>query len=473
MNKKNIEKSISRSLNQAPVPDFAKLVNLPYHRLEEHDFITRQEEKQSTGYIRQYTVVLSLCFALLLFIAGGWFYQYRLPSSMISLDINPSIEIKTNRHNQVLSVSALNEDAQKVLQNQDFMLEELDTAVASIVNVVIDQGYLNTDRNVILVSVENNSMEKAEILVDSLKLVIKKNASVHEMKLMVLSQTLKKDKAESEEAKELGVSVGKLKLLKKIEISTDNLTTKSLSHKSMSELLAIVKENEINLEDTIQIEESLDADSTVTPVTEDKDIAKDNYMKDQANSSERDGEERDENSSWKAGKADPKKDLDKDKNEEVDEQKDHGDKDNKINDTKAKENKAKENKAKENKAKENKVKENKVKENKVKEDKVQDNKVQDNKVQDNKVQDNKVQDDKEKDDKVKDDKAKDDKEKNDKAKEDRIKKKKQMDHLVDKQKENKADKNKTDKDYDASQDYDASEIDRIKSVKNENENGSH
>ena len=48
-----------------------------------------------------------------------------------------------------------------------------------------------------------------------------------------------------------------------------------------------------------------------------------------------------------------------------------------------------------------------------------------------------------------------------------------MNHLVDKQKENKADKNKTDKDYDASQDYDASEIDRIKSVKNENENGSH
>jgi hypothetical protein len=400
MNKKNIEKSISRSLSQAPAPDFATLVNLPYRRLEEHDFITRQEEKQSTGYIRQYTVVLSLCFALLLFVAGGWFYQYRLPSSMISLDINPGIEIKTNRHNQVISVSALNEDAQKVLQNQDFMLEELDTAVASIVNAVIDQGYLNTDRNVILVSVENNSMEKAKILVDSLKLVINKNASAHEMKLMVLSQTLKKDKAESEEAKELGVSVGRLKLLKKIEISTDNLTTKSLSHKSMSELLAIAKENEVDLEDTIQLEKSLEVDSTVTPVAEDKDRAKDNYMEDQTNSSGRDSEEKDKNSFWKAGKAGPKKDLDNDRNEEVDEQKVHGDKGNKINDVKAK-----------------------------------DNKPNDNKEKDNKEKDNKAKDNKEKDNKAKDNKAKDDK-----AKDNNIKKKKQMDNPADKQKDNKADK---------------------------------
>jgi hypothetical protein len=409
MNKKNIEKSISRSLSQAPAPDFATLVNLPYCRLEEHDFITRQEEKQSTGYIRQYTVVLSLCFALLLFVAGGWFYQYRLPSSMISLDINPGIEIKTNRHNQVISVSALNEDAQKVLQNQDFMLEELDTAVASIVNAVIDQGYLNTDRNVILVSVENNSMEKAKILVDSLKLVINNNASAHEMKLMVLSQTLKKDKAESEEAKELGVSVGKLKLLKKIEISTDNLTTKSLSHKSMSELLAIAKENEVDLEDTIQMEKSLEADSTVTPVAEDKDRAKDNYMEDQANSSERDSEEKDKNSSWKAGKAGPQKDLDKDRSQEVVEQKVHGDKDNKINDVKAKDNKPNDNKP-------------------------NDNKPNDNKAKDNKAKDNKAKDDKEKDDK--------------------IKKKKQTDHPGYKQKDNKAYKNKPNKDYHAIRDHD-------------------
>jgi hypothetical protein len=369
MNKKNIEKSISRSLSQAPAPDFETLVNLPYRKLEEHDFITRQEEKQSTGYMRQYTVVISLCFTLLLFIAGGWFYQYRLPSSMISLDINPSIEIKTNRHNQVISVSALNEDAQKVLQNQDFKLEKLDTAVASIVTAVIDQGYLTTDRNVILVSVENNNMEKTKILVDSLNLVIKKSASAHEMKLTVLSQTLEKNKAESEEAKELGVSVGKLKLLKKIEITTENLTAKSLSHKSMSELLVIAKENEVDLEDTIQVEESLEADSTVTPVAEEKDITEDNYMEDQANSSGRDSDEKGENSSLIAGKAGSKKGLDKDRNEDIDEQKVHEDKDNKIKDNKAKDNKVKDSKAKENKAKENKAKDDKAKDNKYRKEK--------------------------------------------------------------------------------------------------------
>ncbi len=360
MNKKNIEKSISRSLSQAPALDFASLVNLPYTRLEEHDFITRQEEKQSTGYIKQYTAVLSLCFALFLFVAGGWFYQYRLPSSMISLDVNPGIEIKTNRHNQILSVRALNEDAQKVLQNQDFKLEELDTAVASIVTAVINQGYLTTDRNVVLVSVENHSMKKAKILTDSLNLVIKKSASAHELKLTVLSQILEKNKSESEEAKELGVSVGKLKLLKKIEIATENLTAKSLSHKSMSELFAIAKENKVDLGDIIKVEEPLEGNSTVTPVAEDKDV-EDHYMEDQPNSSERDSEKKNENNSLKPGNAGSKKDLHEDRNKEVDEQKYNEDKDSKTKDGKVKDGKQKDNSAKDNRAKADKANNDKVK----------------------------------------------------------------------------------------------------------------
>ncbi len=281
MKQKNIEQSLHRALNQAPAPDFEKLIGLPYVKLEQHDFITRQEEKQEVPPVRRYTAALSLCFALLLFVAGGWFYQYRLPNSMISLDVNPSIEIITNRHNEVLEVKAMNEDARKVLGDQDYRLKELDTAVVSIVTTVIDQGYLNTERNVIMVSVENKKAEKAEVLAAELNQVIKKSASARDRKPKILSQTLKKDKAAAKEAKKLEVSVGKLKLMKKIEASSETITVESLAHKSMAELLAIAEENEVDLKDTIKVDEEYAGDHPeVTPEQEKHEIDADENEKD-------------------------------------------------------------------------------------------------------------------------------------------------------------------------------------------------
>jgi hypothetical protein len=255
MKHKNIVQSLHRSLSQAPTPDFESLISLPYEKQEAHDFITRQEEKQEAHPVRRYTAALSLSFVLLFLVAGGWLYQYRLPSSMISLDVNPSIEILTNRHNQVLEINAMNEDARKVLGKQDFRLATLDTAVASIVTEVIDQGYLNNEKNVIMVSVENNNKEKAEMLADTLNLVIKKSASIHDMNPKILRQTLKKDKAAEEEAKKLEVSIGKLKLMKKIEASSETLSVESLAEKSMTELLTIAEENEVDLKDTVKLDE--------------------------------------------------------------------------------------------------------------------------------------------------------------------------------------------------------------------------
>ncbi len=326
MNHKNIEKAISRAIIQAPAPDFETIVNLPYRRMEEHDFITRQEEKQVVRPVSRYVATFSLCFVLLLFMAGGWAYQYRMPSSRISLDVNPSIEIVTNRQEQVLKVNALNKDARRVLEDQNYRLEELDTAVASIVTEVIHKGYLNTGRNVIMVSVEDRNQEKAKELAASLNQVIKKSVSASEIKPKILSQTLKKDKAASKEAKKLEVSVGKLKLLQKIETANESLTVESLAHKSMTELLSIAEENKVDLKDTIQMEEASDDNPTITPAQEDQDskedasdgeenIKKDNDRKDQENTLKEDRQGDDENQDGNKNKI---KNKDKEKDREKD-----------------------------------------------------------------------------------------------------------------------------------------------------------
>lgn len=315
MNYKNIEKSLKRSIDQAPTPDLNTLIEMPFLKMEEHDFITRQEHNPAIHYVNRYSAALSLCFVLLLFFTGGWFYQYRMPSSMISLDVNPSIEIVTNRHDQVLSVNALNQDAQIVLEEQDYRLSELDKAVDSIVTAVIQDGYLNAERNVIMVSVENKNMEKAEVLTTSLKQVIKKSAAAHDMKPNVLRQTLKKDKEAYKEAKKLDVSVGKLKLLEKIEASNETMTATSLADKSMTELLSIAEENKVDLEDTIQFDEEYSEDSLkVSPVPADEKNLDDNDKE----SSPKDKQDKKDKSKADQSKKDKGKALQKNEKENKD-----------------------------------------------------------------------------------------------------------------------------------------------------------
>jgi hypothetical protein len=61
-------------------------------------------------------ILLSSGIMLALLVIGAIIWGYfTLPSNYISLDVNPSIEIQTNRLNQVVSINPVNEDAKQVM----------------------------------------------------------------------------------------------------------------------------------------------------------------------------------------------------------------------------------------------------------------------------------------------------------------------------------------------------------------------
>ena len=76
-----------------------------------------------------------VCFA-------GWFNQYGMPDSVIALDVNPSIEIVTNKHDQILTINALNEDAKSIVKGLDFNKHDLKSTVDTPY-CVADQPWLS------------------------------------------------------------------------------------------------------------------------------------------------------------------------------------------------------------------------------------------------------------------------------------------------------------------------------------------
>ena len=75
--------------------------------------VINMETKKTTK--RRWTSLIAACLAVML-LGGGLFYQRaNAVASVVSLDVNPSIELKVNRSEKVLVCTPLNEDAKTIL----------------------------------------------------------------------------------------------------------------------------------------------------------------------------------------------------------------------------------------------------------------------------------------------------------------------------------------------------------------------
>ena len=258
MNTSDIEKSIRRGIGQAPLLDFAKLAAMPVVKMTEHDYITRPpiSVKRRPRYFKQLSSAVACC-AVAVVCYSGWYVQFKAPDSTVALDVNPSIEIVTNRHNQVLSVRALNDDAKKIVADLDFDQADLDESVDALVSSMIDQGYLNADRNVVLVSVANKDADKADDLAVAVDHSIKDSAASQDIEPTVLRQTLTETDDETAAlADQYSVSTGKIKLVQEIAAADETLTVDALASKSVTELLQISIEKAVDLNKIVQFDET-------------------------------------------------------------------------------------------------------------------------------------------------------------------------------------------------------------------------
>lgn len=132
---------------------------------------TKQTEnaKKPVKKFRWWMGLAAACLAVAL-VAGGaaggmWYQNNRAVASVISLDVNPSIELKVNQNERVLSCRGVNEDARTVLaemnNGKDLEGAKLDVAVNAIVGTLLRHGYLEDISSAILISVEDSNADRA------------------------------------------------------------------------------------------------------------------------------------------------------------------------------------------------------------------------------------------------------------------------------------------------------------------------
>ena len=190
---------------------------------------------------KRWTTLAAACLALVLLGGGGIFYQQaHAVASVVSLDVNPSIELKVSKSEKVLVCTPLNEDAKAILADMgggaDLKGAKLDVAVNAIVGSLVRNGYLNSISSAIMISVEDNDTARAEKLQRELTSTVDGVLQTSEAKASVLTQTLTQDAGLTQQARENSISTGKAALVNRVLALNPALEFDTLAKLSVEEL---------------------------------------------------------------------------------------------------------------------------------------------------------------------------------------------------------------------------------------------
>ena len=236
MTKENMEQRLASALEKTAPDDVRGVLSRCEAR---KGTVINMTTKKSAK--RSWTTIVAACLAVILLGGGGAFYQRaNAVASVVSLDVNPSIELKVNRSEKVLFCTPLNDDAREILAGMDGGADlkgaKLDVAVNAIVGSLVRSGYLDSISSAIMISVEDKNTTRAEKLQRELTSAVDGVLQTSAAKASVLTQTLTQDAAREQQARENNISTGKAALVNRVLALNPSLSFDALAALSVEEL---------------------------------------------------------------------------------------------------------------------------------------------------------------------------------------------------------------------------------------------
>lgn len=175
----------------------------------------------------------------------------------VYLDVNPSLELALDKNNTVLTCTPSNTDAETLLNGMKLEGVELKTALNAIVGAMYVNGYLSSENNSMLISVDSKNEDNTNDFLTFITDQVNEVFSNSEMECAIIAQAVKADEMLQQRADEQGISVGKLYLLDKMVDSIEFLTKEDISE------LANMSIKDLNLLYSAKAEEEIKSSGEV------------------------------------------------------------------------------------------------------------------------------------------------------------------------------------------------------------------
>lgn len=144
-------------------------------------------------------------------LVGSTGYVYAAPVSYVTMDVNPSFEFGLNRFGHVVSMEALNEDAEEVAalyQDQAGLFYQLEDAITLTAELLYETDYLGTEAtDEVLISAVSGDESKSEELNRVAKAAVEEVESKHGHAAEVTTTMATKE--ERKAAEKEGMSTGR------------------------------------------------------------------------------------------------------------------------------------------------------------------------------------------------------------------------------------------------------------------------
>ena len=193
--------------------------------------------------------VMSLGTAACMMIGGlFWWNRYRALNYTVEMDVNPSIELRVNNVERVISAEALNKDAEIILEDMKLKGVDVDVATNALIGSMVKNGYLSEVSNSILLTVESDDPAKSAEVTNRLTNEI--NASLGNLGGSVIAQQVVADNDLQNMAGDYGISEGKAALIRNILNELPMLKAEDLAEMSINDLNLLASSKQISLSNT-------------------------------------------------------------------------------------------------------------------------------------------------------------------------------------------------------------------------------
>lgn len=249
MTDNEIKAKMKQAIDNAAPDDFERVLS---ECGEEREGVTVLNSATTKKKNRMWPkMLIAACLALAIIGGAGgiiWNRNYSV-ASIVSIDVNPSIELRINSNEKVLSCRGMNDDAERILEDMNDGLDlegvKLDVAVNALIGALLREGYFDSISSAVLVSVEDNDESRSARIQQDLVSWIDDVLKSSSPGTSVYSQNASKSDIESL-AHDSCMSTGKATLIQRIinEKGLGNSAFSELSVMSVKELWELLKTNE-------------------------------------------------------------------------------------------------------------------------------------------------------------------------------------------------------------------------------------
>lgn len=196
-----------------------------------HDSLHRRLNRRTILFPPRVPAYFAAAACLMLLFFGGY-HLYFTPTSVISIDINPSLELSVNRFDRVIRAEGYNQDGVQLVQTLDLVHRSYEQAVDEVLNSDSVVSCLAQDEFLSIAVVENDAVQGQKIL-DYVSACTAQTPNSHCYGVR---------QEEVSQAHTLGLSYGKYQAYLEIKDLLPHITPEEFSSMTMREIRTLLEQ---------------------------------------------------------------------------------------------------------------------------------------------------------------------------------------------------------------------------------------